>query len=134
MSPDPVLYVDSDLVSRLLNCAILRDAGYSVIEAQSFADACRVLERRHRLGALLTGVDLAGGGDGFDLARRARELDPALPVIYLCGVDVHRYAKEGVNRARFIPRPFDGYQIARALDVTGSSEESRLDRMPRAAT
>jgi DNA-binding NtrC family response regulator len=128
MSPDPILYVDSDLISRLLNCAILRDSGYVVLEAQSFAEACRVLERQPNLGALVTEVDLGGGRDGFDLSSRAHGLDPGLPVIYL-GMG------ESLDNSRFIPQPFDGYQIVRALDVTGPfAHETRLDRAaPRAA-
>jgi CheY-like chemotaxis protein len=130
MSPDPILYVDRDLVSRLLNCAILRDSGYVVLEAQSFADACRVLERHAQLGAVVTEVDLGRGPNGFDLARVLRRRDPALTVIYLCDIDVFRYAEEGVEDSRFVPRPFDGYQIVHALDVARPTEETGLDRVP----
>jgi CheY-like chemotaxis protein len=53
MSNDPILFVDDDLMSRLLNCAVLRDCGFSVLEARSYAEACRLIRQQPRLTALV---------------------------------------------------------------------------------
>jgi DNA-binding NtrC family response regulator len=117
MCSEPILFVDDDLISRLLNCAILRESGFTVMEARSFDEATRIIQRNPRLAALVTDIDLGPGGDGFEVARMARGADPALPVVYMSGTEIQRYAREGVSDSRFIPKPFDPYQIVRTLDA-----------------
>jgi CheY-like chemotaxis protein len=116
MYNDPVLFVDDDFISRLLNCAVLRESGFDVIEAGSYAEACAEIERRPRLAALVTDIELGVGPDGFEIARRARLANPEVPVVYMSGTDLRRYASEGVNNSRFIPKPFDPDQVVKALD------------------
>ena len=116
MCSEPILFVDDDLISRLLNCAILRECGFTVMEAGSFDEATRIIQRNPRLAALVTDIDLGPGGDGFEVARLARGADPVLPVIYMSGTEIQRYASEGVGDSRFIPKPFEPDQIVRALD------------------
>jgi len=116
MSNDPILFVDDNLTSRLLNCAVLRDCGFEVLEARSYAEACRYIQEYPRLAALVTSLDLANEAEGFDVSRCARASNAQMPVVYLSGTDVQRYVAEGVSGSRFIPRPLDPYQIVRALD------------------
>lgn len=126
MSNDPILFVDDDLISRLLNCAVLRDCGFDVLEARSYAEACRLIQEHPRLTALITSVDLASEADGFDVSRCARAANAHILVVYLSGADVHRYAAEGVSGSRFIPRPFDPYQIVMTLDDAAPLAPARL--------
>ena len=117
MSKQPILFVDDDLISRLLNGAILRESGFEVLEARSFAEACRVIDQHPDLLALVTDIDLgAAAGDGFEVARRARAARADVPVIYISGTEFPRYAREGVADSRFVPKPFQPSQIVRALD------------------
>ena len=116
MSNDPVLFVDDDLISHLLNCAVLRESGFNVLEARSYAEACAEIERRPRLAALVTDIELGVGPDGFEIARRARLANPEVAVVYMSGTELRRYASEGVNNSRFIPKPFGPDQLVRALD------------------
>jgi CheY-like chemotaxis protein len=132
MCHDPILYVDVDLISRLLNCAILRDCGYVVIEAQSLAEACRILQQRPKFAAVVTEVRLTGARDGFDLAHRARSVTPDVPVVYLSDTNLERCAREGVSGSCFVPRPFDAHQVAAALDAVTPLAPPRLDPAPRA--
>lgn len=117
MCNDPILFVDDDLMSRLLNCAVLRECGFGVLEARSYAEACCLIQEHPRLTALVTSVDLASQASGFDVSRCARAANAHIPVVYLSGVDIQRYVAEGVPGSRFIPRPFDPYQIVRMLDA-----------------
>ena len=126
MSNDPILFVDDDLISRLLNCAVLRECGFDVLEARSYAEACRLIQAHPRLTALVTSLDLATDADGFEVARCAREANAHIPVVYLSGADIQRYVAEGVSGSRFIPRPFDPYQIVRTLDDAAPVAPARL--------
>ena len=116
MCNEPVLFVDDDLISRLLNCAVLRESGFNVVEAGSYAEACAEIERSPRLAALVTDIELGLGPDGFEIARRARLADPEVPVVYMSGTELSRYASEGVGNSRFIPKPFGPEQVVKALD------------------
>ena len=133
MCNDPVLFVDDDFISRLLNCAILRECGFVVVEAGSYAEACIELERHPRLTALVTDVDLGAGPDGFHIARQARDGDPQLPVLYISGTDVARYAKEGVCNSHFMPKPFDPNHVVTALDYATSLAPTQRDHAPPAS-
>ena len=126
MSNDPILFVDDNLISRLLNCAVLRECGFEVLDACSHAEACRLIQEHPRLTALVTSVDLASEADGFDLSRCARAANAHIPVVYLSGADVQRYVAQGVLGSRFIPRPFDPYQIVRTLDDAAPLAPARL--------
>jgi DNA-binding response OmpR family regulator len=127
MSNDPILFVDADLMSRLLNCAVLRECGFNVLEARSYAEACRLIHEHPYLTALVTSVDLASEAEGFDVARCARATSAHVPVVYLSAVDIQRYVVEGVAGSRFIPRPFDPYQIVRTLDAAAPLAPVRLE-------
>jgi CheY-like chemotaxis protein len=115
MCNEPILFVDDDLISRLLNCAVLRESGFDVVEARSSGEASRMIESRAMFAALVIDVDI-GDSDGFRLAHRAREMNPELAVVYLAGTDLARNRHEGVQGSCFVPRPFDAEQIVRALD------------------
>lgn len=116
MCNDPVLFVDDDLISHLLNCAVLRESGFNVVEAMSYAEACAEIKRRPRLAALVTDIELGVGPDGFEIARQARLTNPEVAVVYMSGTELRRYAHEGVNNSRFIPKPFGPEQLVKALD------------------
>jgi CheY-like chemotaxis protein len=116
MCNDHVLFVDDDLISHLLNCAVLRESGFNVVEAMSYAEACAEIKRRPRLAALVTDIELGVGPDGFEIARQARLTNPEVAVVYMSGTELRRYAKEGVKNSRFIPKPFGPEQLVKALD------------------
>ena len=118
MCNPPILYVEDDLISRLANCAVLRESGFMVIEAHSATEAAAVVERHRALAALVTDIDLGPGPDGFEVARWARRVNPAIPVIYISATDFQRFACEGVADARFIAKPFDSWRIVHALGAT----------------
>jgi CheY-like chemotaxis protein len=130
MANNPVLFIDDNLTSRLLNCAILRDSGFEILEAQSAMEALAIMQRHPRLLALVTDVGLGGGGDGFEIVRRARVNDPDLPVIYTCGKDFDQCAHEGLRGSVLISRPFDPYQIVQALDQAARLAPAGADSPP----
>ena len=65
--------------------------------------------------ALLTDVRLASDASGWDVARRARELSPAMPIVYLTGDSAADWASQGVPNSVLITKPFALAQVVTAI-------------------
>ena len=113
-----ILFVEDNRISSLLNCLVLRDVGYEVIEAFCAEEALEIIGKHEPLSALITDINLGAGGDGFDVARSARAAYPQLPVVYISAAAAARFASEGVERSEFIDKPFHPARIMEALDRT----------------
>ncbi len=80
-----VLVVDDEPVVRMLIGDVLRDRGYSVIEAANGAEGLRVLRSDHAVDLLVSDIGLPGGLDGRQLADAARVQRPDLKVLFITG-------------------------------------------------
>jgi DNA-binding response OmpR family regulator len=108
----PVLLIEDEVELAELLAEALDDAGFSTITAVSDQAAYAVLEAEAaRLALLITDINLGVGVTGFDLARRGRQLNPALKVIYITGreADVARFGVEG---ALVLTKPFEPRELA----------------------
>lgn len=112
----PVLLVDDEtLVQELLKDA-LADAGYEVITADDGHAAFALLEQRAtELAGLVTDISMGSGPTGWDVARRGRELNLTLPVVYVSGDSAHDWAVKGVPHSVMVQKPFANSQIVVAL-------------------
>jgi len=80
-----ILVVDDEPLVREIIAIELEDAGYGVVEAPDGPTAVALLEQGDEVDLLFTDIRMPGGIDGWQLAERARELRPTLPVIYATG-------------------------------------------------
>lgn len=73
---------------------------------------------------MITDINLGSGPSGWEVAKRARELIPELPVVYMSGADAEKWASHGVPNGTVVTKPFAPAQIITAistlLNVTGS--------------
>ena len=117
MSEKPVvLVVDDEVLVADLVEACLREAGFEVVTALNGEDAVAILEEQaDSIRGLVTDVNLGKGMTGFDLGRRARELLPELPVLYVTGDSVEEWPSQGVPNSVLVPKPFVAAQIVTAL-------------------
>ena len=111
-----VLVVEDEvLVQDLLEDALV-DAGYEVcvlcsgVEAMSFLDGSSESPR-----ALVTDVNLGPCPNGWEIGRRARELSPAVPVVYMTGDSGHEWNSEGVADSLMVLKPFQPAQVVAAV-------------------
>jgi CheY-like chemotaxis protein len=113
LSAMTVLIVEDDDLVRDLIARELEEAGYVVVEAVTAEDGLKVLEHQP-VNALFTDIRLPGALDGWQLAERARKLDPVLPVIYATGYseETPRVVTGGV----FLRKPYVPSTVMAALD------------------
>ncbi len=129
MSRARVMVVD-DEPDMVENCArVLQRGGYEVLTATDPRRGLAMLESE-RPDLLLTDLKMPEV-DGMELLRRARELDPALPVIMITAFATIESAVAAVREGAFdyLPKTFsvDQLQVAvdRALRHRGLQHENR---------
>jgi DNA-binding NtrC family response regulator len=111
MNGERVLIVD-DEPDMVENCTrILRRAGYRCLSATDTKRAVGLLESE-RPDLLLTDLKMPGM-DGMDLLRRARELDPTLPVIVITAFATIESAVAAIKEGAFdyLPKNFSVDQL-----------------------
>src|SRR5439155_20883262 len=90
-----LLVEDEDLV-RSLGARILREQGYTVLEASSGTEALKLADARHgELALVLTDV-IMPGISGFELGEQLRAREPELPVLFMSGHTDPTVARRGV--------------------------------------
>jgi CheY-like chemotaxis protein len=114
---NPVLLVEDDALVSLATEQILLDAGFAVEVAGNGSEAIRLLEDKSKsFCALVTDVRMPGFS-GWDVARRARELFPALPVIYATGDSAADWRAQGVPESVMLQKPYADAQLITALST-----------------
>jgi CheY-like chemotaxis protein len=80
-----ILVVEDEEGVRALSVDILRDLGYTVLEAGDGPSALAILKREPSVQLLFTDVGLPNGMTGRQLADAARQLRPDLKVLFTTG-------------------------------------------------
>jgi CheY-like chemotaxis protein len=133
---ETILLVEDEHILRELVVTVLREYGYTVLEAPSGDAAIRVWDQHHTfIDLLLTDVVMPGGMNGYELARRLREQRPDLPVIYSSGYSAERTKEEiELDGYAFLPKPYLPRQVAQlvrqSLDGAITLEKSSTSARP----
>ncbi|WP_075292818.1 response regulator [Pararhizobium arenae] len=97
---------------------MVEDAGFIVVSVTNGDDAVRELERDDaNFSALITDIRMPGKGSGWDVARRARQISPTLPVVYMTGDSASEWAAQGVPNSTLLQKPFAEAQLVTALSL-----------------
>ena len=106
---------DDHLIQNLVEDA-LSDGGFESAIAGSGEEAVTLLRgNRHQYRALVTDINLLGRLDGWEVARQAREIDPAFPIIYMTGAAADQWASHGVPNSILLTKPFAPAQLVTAV-------------------
>jgi DNA-binding response OmpR family regulator len=109
-----VLFVEDEfLISEWVSQA-LSDQGFCVQAVSTAAEALRAL-RCDPVDVLFTDINLPGDMDGAALARRAREMQPQLPVIYASARSNALNPVDRVPGSTFLPKPYEPLVVGRLL-------------------
>ena len=65
--------------------------------------------------ALVTDINLRGRMTGWEVAKQAREIDPAFPIVYMTGAAADDWASHGVPNSILLVKPFAPAQLVTAV-------------------
>lgn len=120
MSTNPaapiLLYAEDEVLIQNTLVDALENAGFCVIVADSGGQALDLLAKQSPdIHGLVTDVNLGSGPDGWDVARRARELVSGLPVVYVSAASDREWTSHGVPNSLMISKPFVSAQVVVAI-------------------
>ena len=117
MDKQKLLLVEDEAVVQEVVRAALEDAGFEVTACATSEDAIQHLDNADDIYvALVTDVQFAEAGQsGWDVARRARELNPTLPVVYTTGAAAEEWPANGVPNSILITKPYALAQVTTAV-------------------
>jgi CheY-like chemotaxis protein len=104
MAAATVLFVEDEALISDLVCDVLSEGGFDVHLEGTADGALRYLQDGNDIDILFTDINVPGDIDGAELASKARELRPELPVIYTSGRAI---PGELVPRSVFVNKPYD---------------------------
>lgn len=94
----------------------LQDAGYAVRYVMSGDEAIAVIEDAEvKLSGIITDIRLGKGPQGWDVARRAREINPHIAMVYITGDSTHNHGSSGVPCSVVLQKPFAPAHLISAI-------------------
>lgn len=115
---ETILFVEDDIIVARQSIALLRRAGYRVLESSNGPDALRLLsEQNQRIDLLLTDMIMPKELSGLELTQLLRQRQTDLKVIITSGYALEMpkadwAESEGVT---FLPKPFSGNTLIAAV-------------------
>ena len=112
-----VLVVEDDPLLHAIVEETLSDGGFAIVIASSGEEAVKLLDASDgKYLALVTDINLEPGKlAGWDVARRAREITPSFPVVYMSGDSAEEWASQGVPNSIMLSKPFAPAQLVTAV-------------------
>jgi DNA-binding response OmpR family regulator len=101
-----ILMVEDDALISIVIQDALEEAGFLVQHASQGDEAEEALDyQAANIAGLVTDIRFGGGTDGWNLARKAREMRPHLPVVYVSGDSAHEHTVQGVPGSIMLRSP-----------------------------
>ncbi len=111
-----VLVVEDDQSLQSIVEESLTDGGFEPAIAPSGEEAVTLLKSGlTKYRALVTDINLSGTMSGWEVAKRAREIDPEFPVVYMTGTSAEDYGSQGVPNSILLNKPFAPAQLVTAV-------------------
>ena len=111
-----VLVIEDDEPVQVVVEDALAEAGFAPAIVASGEEAVTLLQgMAQEYRALVTDIALRGRIDGWEVAQRAREIDPSFPVVYISGASAGEWASKGVPNSVMLEKPFAPAQLIAAI-------------------
>ena len=106
---------DDDAIQSVVEDA-LSEGGFEPATAASGEEAVTLLiGQKTKYRALVTDIKLLGRLDGWEVARKAREIDPEFPIVYMSGASAADWPAKGVPNSLMLAKPFAPAQLVTAV-------------------
>lgn len=115
-----LLVEDEPMIADMISDALI-DEGFNVFAVADGEGALRYLESGSKVDVLFTDINLAGVMDGSELAERARELRPELPIVYASGRCSPSAMQPLVARSMFLPKPYSPIEVCTLISRMASA-------------
>jgi signal transduction histidine kinase/ActR/RegA family two-component response regulator len=121
-----VLVVDDEATVRMLAGEVLKEQGYTGLEAADGASGLKILQSDVRIDLLITDVGLPGGMNGRQLADAARVIRPELKVLFITGYAENSVIGNGHLEPgmRVLTKPFTLDALAARVDEMVDAPDS----------
>jgi CheY-like chemotaxis protein len=111
-----ILVVEDDQAVQGIAEDALSEGGFEVAIAGSGEEALTLLAGNSgAYRALVIDINLLGRMDGWDVARRTREIAPEFPIVYITGANADQWASQGVPDSILVTKPFAPAQLVTAI-------------------
>jgi CheY-like chemotaxis protein len=111
-----ILIVEDDEAIQIIVEESLGDGGFETAVAPSGEEAVTLLTgQKAKYRALVTDINLRGKMDGWEVARRAREINPEFPIVYMSGTGAAEWTSKGVPNSIMLEKPFAPAQLVTAV-------------------
>ena len=114
-APVSVLVVEDEVLISNLVADALSASGFLVHEVTTADEALEYIDSDVAIDALFTDVNLPGGMNGVELAARAREIRPEMPIVYASGRYKLSEIAPLVPRSLFMAKPYDPSDVCAIL-------------------
>ena len=104
-TPLSILVIDDEWLVRDVIVDFLREAGCEVLAVGTGEKAIAILRQDRPIDVVFTDIVLPGATDGWDVAEIARQIRPAIPIIYTSGYTASPSRR--VSGSVFFAKPYD---------------------------
>jgi DNA-binding response OmpR family regulator len=113
--PMVLIVEDDEAIQNLVEDA-LNEGGFETAIAPSAEEAMTLLRGKVMdYRALVTDINLTGRMNGWEVAKQAREIDPAFPIVYMTGAAAGDWPSHGVPNSILLEKPFAPAQLVTAV-------------------
>ena len=124
-APISVLVVEDEVFISNLVADVLSASGFLVHEVTTADEALKYIDSGAAIDVLFTDINLPGGMNGAELATRAREIRPEMPIVYASGRYKLSEIAPLVPRSLFMAKPYDPNDVCTILTrLTGAGSLS----------
>jgi DNA-binding response OmpR family regulator len=111
-----ILVIEDDETIQSIVADALDEGGFEMAVAATGEEAITLIKgTQANYRALVTDINLLGRIDGWEIARAAREVDPAFPIVYMTGAAADEWASRGVPNSILLTKPFAPAQLVTAI-------------------
>ena len=111
-----ILVIEDDDALQVVVEDALSEGGFEAAIAASGEEAVTLLMgQKDKYRALVIDINLLGRLNGWEVAQKAREIDPQFPIVYVSGAAAADWASKGVPNSIMLEKPFAPAQLVTAV-------------------